>query len=495
MTTSNVSRSGSNVLVWLVLLLIALGASVAARAVFLNAPFENDAGVYAAMGKSLFEGKPLYQHVFEIKPPAVAVLFAGLWAWLGNDWPAWVAVQCVVGVLTPLLIADVVRRHVDRAKFLPTFIIGLLALNCARITLTGFQLETLITFMTALTAWTAAINLNRRSLWLALVVGLLGGVAGSIKPTALSVLGAYGLTVLLCDGGSVGRRVSLCWAAFVGFFVVLAANFAVVNGLSLWPVIGDVFREIGLYGSGTPWSQIMSPKTLVILGLIGWPALVVLVWPGDRVRLRVSSLLVFALLWALAETAGVILQKRGYAYHFLVIVPPAVLLAGVWGVKRSLAATLVAGLPLLGASMHYARHIYRQADFNHEVVEYLKGNTSPGDAIFSEPLGEMMVRTDREPGARLLMLINLINYDSAARVWGDRVLADLAERKPKYIVLQNPTMLEERITNWEKQPVLGESPQRMQAHRDAWRRLVEFTRANYELETHVAGRDIYRLRR
>ncbi len=481
---------------WLVLLLIAVGVAMFSRIGYLGSPFVNDAGVYAALGKTLYEGGALYTDAWEIKPPAVAVLMAGIWAMVGNHWAVYAITQAVIGLLVPLMLADIARRQVNAARFVPTLIVGLVAFNCSRILLTGFQLETIIACLAVMAAWLAAENLSRRSILLAMLIGIVGALAGSLKPTALSILGAYGLAILLADKASFGRRVALCAAVFVGALLVLGVNVAIVARLNLWTELAAIWKEIGLYGSATPWAQFFSIKTAIILGLISWPLAVMAVWPGRRGE-KSLAILLLALFWLLAEAVGVMMQKRAYAYHFLAIVPPTILLACLIGSMRSIIAVLIAIAPLAGISLLTVRQSWNEllrGDGSEKIVAYLRDHTTPTDSIFADPLGEMMVRTNTRPGSRLLMGINLINHDDAPMYWQTTVINDFIARRPRYIVLGNPAMLESRIAGWESQPILIKNTARRAGHRAAWKAIVDFVRENYQLETSIDGRDIYRLK-
>jgi Dolichyl-phosphate-mannose-protein mannosyltransferase len=448
---SDTTTDHPNKRLWGLLLLVSLIYAVLSRAVFVVDPFENDAGVYAAMGKSLWEGKQLYVDVWEQKPPAVAVLFAGFWGLFHNNWPLWVAAQALISTTAALVLADIVRRVWGMHKAFATFCLALLGLNCSRFLTTGFQIEPVLALPASLAAWIAVFNLKRRNFLLA-VLGLLAGLAGSIKPTALSVVAAYGLTALFFDRSTPwSKRLVPCVGMTLGVLLMVGANLVLFTQLNLWPYIGDVWKEIGLYGKGTPWSQALAPKTFIILGLAVWSVLLFAVWPKVENRWGAGLVAAFAATWLLVEIVGVIVQKRAYFYHFTAALPPAVLLTGLIGARAAVLPTIFAMVPWIAISMHWNWNIYNRGDGDARVIAYLNANTQRDDAVFGDPLGELMVRSDTQAGARLVMLINAINHDDAAIRWRDDVLADLEERRPKYMVMPIPERMEDRIAGWERQ--------------------------------------------
>src|SRR5438105_15106117 len=78
---------------------------VISRLGFLSAPFQNDAGIYIMMGKTLVEGGRLYRDFFETKLPSVALLTAPLYAAFGSSWACYVVLQLALAVAAAFLLA------------------------------------------------------------------------------------------------------------------------------------------------------------------------------------------------------------------------------------------------------------------------------------------------------------------------------------------------------------------------------------------------------
>src|SRR5256885_12353869 len=78
---------------------------VISRLGFLSAPFQNDAGIYIMMGKTLVEGGRLYRDFFETKLPSVALLTAPLYAAFGASWACYVVLQLALAIAAAFLLA------------------------------------------------------------------------------------------------------------------------------------------------------------------------------------------------------------------------------------------------------------------------------------------------------------------------------------------------------------------------------------------------------
>lgn len=516
----------------LALVVAALGLAALARFGYLGHRFVNDPGLYMAMGKAVVEGRQLYVEIWDTKLPGITLLTAPLYAVLRDRWWAYVVLQFAMMILGVAALAGAAARvavaagantsSVRRAR-LATAAVGLVLLNIHWLLVTGFQLETPMLVCASLGAWATVRALaepatGRAVLW-AVLAGVGGGMAATLKPTALAVSGAAVVALLeLARRGELPRALRLALGLGAGLALMLAVNVAWYTYLKVWPLLGEVTREISLYGTGTPWSQILTFKTALILFFLTCPAAVALVAAlalprrGDAPRDHASpggaairsAALVLAVVWLAVEIAGTILQKRGYAYHFLPIAAPATLLAGLLVVaagRRLRALPLVlalgvapaAGYTLFTGVAMWRTLLSRERTYPVDLVNYVREHTKPGDTIFADPLGELVVMTDRRPGSRVGMLIYFVNHDAAPEKFSSLLLSDLEERKCDVICLPLPAVLEGRIAGWEKQQVLRDHPARREAYRAAWQRFIDYVHANYTLEDpDVDGRQIWR---
>jgi hypothetical protein len=131
------------------------------RLSFLGEPFKNDAGIYVYFGKVLWEGGRLYRDFWETKFPSVPLLMAPLYAAFGNHWWPYVLLQATMGVAGAWALAAALRRYVGEWTFAPALIFGLIGLNLSRLTITGFQLETVQAFLEILSACVVLRSLAR----------------------------------------------------------------------------------------------------------------------------------------------------------------------------------------------------------------------------------------------------------------------------------------------------------------------------------------------
>ena len=75
--------------------------------------------------------------------------------------------------------------------------------------------------------------------------------------------------------------------------------------------------------------------------------------------MRPHSMRCFAVCWLSIESAGIIAQRRMYAYHFVTLVPPAALLFGMMRRRKRPGRDLRALLP--AAVLAFGRRVGRAA--------------------------------------------------------------------------------------------------------------------------------------
>ena len=509
---------------------VALLFAIASRCVWIGRPFQNDAGLYVAIGRTVAHGGMLYRDLWDTKLPSVALLTAPLYLAFGGRWWCYVAFSLMLGVCSAIAVARSARRLGGRCAGLAAGLTALVMLNGPMFVGSGFQLETIQTCFALLGA-SLFIRLatpdlqrstdRRREAPIALACGVLGGLAAMAKPTGLAATGAAVVVILLgwktFGGGRAGRAIG---AITCGVLLVVSLNVLYAVHAELTPAVPGVLREISRYASGTPWAQTLAPKTFMFLSVILWPiavavAAVVAVRPFvkaspaiDDAKLPLSSsfavpIMAFAPAWLLFELVGVILQKRAYSYHFLPIVPPACLLFGlvmsrVAASLQRCAAIMVAIVPLVvlqtNSALEQLPYVWKKKDPLIDVAAYVRAHTQPDDSVFADPVGGLSVLADRDPGARLGMLIHFVNDDDAPHRFCGELLNDLATRRPAIIALPGKASLDERFKNWEHQPILARNPTRDRAYHEAWDRLLAFVHDRYQFEIDIEGTRIFRRR-
>jgi hypothetical protein len=483
---------------WALLLVGAVATAVVARLSFLPAPFRNDAGIYAYMGKVLATGGRLYQDFWDTKLPTVGVWTAPLYQLFGAHWAGWVIVQAALGVGAGFVLARAARRFVGPNAYLPTLLFMLVQFNQTRMTMTGFQLETVQGFFAACAAVCAMAALRERQRWAwPVLVGLLAAWGSMGKPTGLAVAGAFGVTALVAPGADLRTRLRWAVGVTLGAAVPVAAVALWLYRSAMAPDLPEVMRQIGLYSSGTPWRQIFAIKNELFVALILLPLGIRWVLDfrhpvSDRAN---RATLLFAFAWLVFEAVGVAVQRRTYAYHLLVLVPPAALLYGLMPLKARPVSVAASLLPTLALSMLIAGQgiVKPWFPFTPAICQYVVDHTQPGDSVWADQSAALFLLTDRAPGARLCHSFYFVNHDGAPAEFGDWVLSDWDLRKPKYILLNVkwPDVAEGTARGT---PGLSDNPQRRDAYLAAWKRIGQYVNDNYEVETEIEGTLFYRRR-
>jgi hypothetical protein len=195
----------------------------------------------------------------------------------------------------------------------------------------------------------------------------------------------------------------------------------------------------------------------------------------------------------LLEIAAVIVQRRLYGYHFLVLVPPSIVLFSIWPYDRRMGPIIAGVAPLALLSLVYSIPIYREFRWEQTMPasRYILSHTEPDDAVWADPAGRLLLETGRRPGSRLQMTFYLVNDDDAPRRFTDVLIGDFEQRRPKYIVLPMDWTRQTRRAA-DETPGLIWRPQRRAAYLEACRRIELYIQAHYDLETSLDGKSMYR---
>jgi hypothetical protein len=484
----------------------AMAVAAISRLCFLFDPFKNDAGIYIYFGKVLYDGGKLYHDFWDTKLPSIALLTAPLYAIFKNHWWPYVLLQLAMGIGAAWIFAVGIGRYVGRWAFAPALLFGLVGFNFERIVLTGFQLETVQLFFESIAAVAVLRSLRRPGLSQVFVAGLLVGLAVMPKPGGLAV-GAAAACAYLCDG----RRTS--WRTALLRILALAAGVAIpILLVVIWVAtqpwrseMPQLLKQIQLYGSGTPWRRLAEPRAWVFF-LVPFSPLPIRWALGRFSRGRAAladrpdhtpiptPLVVFSLAWCVAEVAMVVLQRRLYSYHYLVIMP-ALVLAFALARPTRLTPILIAIAPIAALSLIFSVPNYRM--FHNRgpmpISRYVQAHTTPTDAVWADPAARLLLETNRPPGSRLQMTFYLVNHDDAPRLFGDQLLQDFEQRKPKYIVLlqdwTNTMYSVPQTSGW-----MMWLPARTQAYLAACHRIDDYIHTHYHLETTLDGRSAWRRR-
>jgi hypothetical protein len=189
----------------------------------------------------------------------------------------------------------------------------------------------------------------------------------------------------------------------------------------------------------------------------------------------------FVLLWFCLEAIAVIMQRRMYWYHFLVLVPPASLLFGM--IPRRSSAIFVAAcvMPLaiysIGAASDTLDQLYKATPVL-EKSEYLLSHAAPTDRVWDENASRMLLETNLQSGARCVLTFLFANSDDSPLYFSRQILSDFAASQPKYIVLHTDL---NNWVYWESRNIwdIENCPQRRVNYLHAWRNIAAYVHQNY----------------
>lgn len=317
-------------------------------------PLGRDQGIFAAAGAMVRDGKTLYRDVFEVKQPYVHCTYALAFSVFGER--AWApALTDLLWRLAALVPFWLLGRRLFGAGggALAAALYGLLSTALYDRFWQFAQAETFAAPLTALGLWlhVSAPGASLR----ALLCGVAFGAAAGFKATALlplaAVLGHLLLRRRFLALVLVPAGVAAAWAPFAAHLVARGAvrDFLEVqwefNRFHAAAGSGALLQKLGLQA----W-LFLNPATPLSLTLS-------LVGAGLAVAGRRRELGVIVAWWALAY-ATVPLQGKFWHYHFLMVLPPHVVLvahflreAAGWMQRGPRGAGLVAiGLVSLSAA-------------------------------------------------------------------------------------------------------------------------------------------------
>ena len=477
-----------------VLLWTCIVVALLSRIAFISVPFWSDAGIYIYMGKVVATGGHLYQDFFETKFPGVGLMTAPLWKIFGSWWPGYVLTQTVLAFASAVLLGRTIARYVNEEAGRATLLFAIVYLNFGPGVFTGFQLETVQIFFATIAGCLAIRWLSTTEWWLPLLIGVSAGLAGIIKPTAMAVLGAYGLTILWAARRNAIKP--LIYAA-LGAAVPIVLVLAWTVHAKLLGEMPELLRQISLYGNQTTLLPEDLVKVAVVATLLGFP--MVMRWrcrrdaPKPAQSAAPGGILLFTALWLAFECTGILAQRRMYMYYFLVLAPPCAILFGLiprpartknlgWALGPILACIVLFSAPLLAK---LPNGFERAA-----LTEYLTAHTQPNDPIFADWMPRLLLESNLQPGSRYPHLWYFGNHDLAPLDYTRTLLNDFDQRRPVYVVL--PARLDAYIADELDQPFIRSRPLRAKNVVIAWDRINRYLDDHYAPETTVGMWRVYR---
>jgi hypothetical protein len=463
------------------------------RLCFLRRPFDCDAAIFIYMGKMVCQGQRLCYDLIDNKFPTVGLMTSVIYRAFGTYWTGIVLLQLAMSIATALVLGRIAQRVAGPRAKTPTLLFAIVFLNFSTAVFGGFQLETVQVLFTSLAAMAGIEMLLGDSLPDAFTAGLCAGCGMMFKPTAGGILLVLGLSLL------IRRRRVLAEMAMMGLGLAIPVGVALLylQQADLLQDMPGLARQISTYAHETVFDSVQLIKPLAALMLLAFPILVRgFVYRRHRTQLSIwprSSFTLFLLCWLAIETAGVVLQRRMYAYHFLPMIPPAALLFGSLPRLNRAASLASALVPMV------LLNFYQTATFlsgtppptpRMAVSDYLLTHASPGDAVWMDAWPRLVLETGLRPASRLPFSFLFTNYDNAGLDYSDLIIRDFESSKPKYVIL--PVPLDRRLqAQVGAIPELECRPIRRANYIAGWHRIEEYTLSHYTRAAMIGNDAIY----
>ncbi|HWB53977.1 MAG TPA: hypothetical protein VG722_07285, partial [Tepidisphaeraceae bacterium] len=316
----------------------------------------------------------------------------------------------------------------------------------------------------------------------AFAAGMAAGCAAMFKPTGLSVIGAFGL-VMFFQPNRIIRNLT---AVLAGLIVPLAATLAYLLAANLLTDMPGLYRQISGYAADSALGIADLIKIPVVLFLLGIP-IFMRGWLFRRRRIdntsdpAASSLRFFIIAWFVIEIIGVVMQRRMYGYHFLVLAAPASLIFGMIP-RRTIAVSMAAAVvPMALFSICCAAELLPQiysGQTTLPISDYLSAHTSPGDRVWDEDAARILLETNLRPGSRCILTFLFANSDNSPLIFSQEILSDFHHTQPRYIVLK--TDLDQWV-HFEANNIwdIDQRPVRRKNYVTAWRNIDGYVKQSY----------------
>jgi len=448
---------------------------VASALPILTYPLGRDQGEFATMGRGLLDGKAPYTDLWNPKPPAIFVVYSLINRLFGeNPW----AIRLIDLFQFPILAAAVYwlgwRLHRPLTGLIAVAVVGTLYFSESFWTLSQNDGVALVPMGLAAALTLKTLDAQHPSRW-AFLAGLSAGVVMWFKyPFALFV-GALVVAQIVNRRGAWERLIKDAVAFAAGGLLVLGAGAAILHAHGALAAMIDSARVTSGYTrlsypslfQEVTWRQAFTDRWSHWGLLLPW----VLIWPAINRHAVLPAAARIAWLWLTSAVLILIVQAKGYDYHWLPILPPAALIAAhsvsllieaapPLISRRVLGAGAIAGLicvewlAIWPGSLGYLtgqqdRMVYydgfRGGDFSaaesQQVADYLRVRAVYGDSLFVYGFRtEIYFLTGLRPATRFIFQFPLVGswYPAAWRQENADVL--WAALPPYVLVLQGDYM-------------------------------------------------------
>jgi hypothetical protein len=368
------------------------------------------------------------------------------------------------------------------------------------------QLETIQVFLIALAAAAGMACIVGGKARQGVVAGLFIGLAMWAKPTAGAIAPALALGLFIRTDWPVAKRLRSIATLALGALIPLIVCTLLVVHLGMADALPATMKQLRDYSANSTAAWVDAIKPLFVAMVLLFP-LLVLGWVFRRDRIDVEkreqscdavaarrALVAFVIAWFAMETIAVVAQRRMYAYHFLVMGPPAAMLLALAARRLRVVSLGFALGPAALMCVLWAGQIFSLPNDQkrlESIIAYLRTHSDDSDCVWLDDYPRLMVETDLKPGSRVPLVFLFGNSDPAPLYFGDMILTDLQSRRPERIVLyQDPS----RYVDFYRHHMveIAEFPQRGQNFDTAWHAIDRYTRVHYEIETTIDRMNVYR---
>jgi 4-amino-4-deoxy-L-arabinose transferase-like glycosyltransferase len=422
-------------------------------------PLERDEGEYGYIARRWMAGVPPYRSAFDQKPPGVFAVYAVILSVFGSSPAAihWGAQVYTLGTLGLIYFAG--RRLFGSTAGVAAALFA--AYMTADRCVLGNAANTELFMILPLTAGFLAVvrATDGASAGWATAGGVCGALALLFKQVALPNVAVYGLLLL----GAARQRFRLIVVYTLAMLAALTATVVLFAAAGVRDEFldGVLIHNLG-YANQVAWYDYPRAflKTFEVVALQWWPILVL----AMAACLRPVSVPMrwgprwLAGIWLLSSFSGVAVGGYFREHYYMQLIPPLAVLAGRGAAllagrlsparPQAVAGVIVAaaigygvlvmpGYWLTGTPADKCRLLYDIAPFPEAVPvgDYLARHAD-ADTIFvygNEP--EIYFYSGRRAASRYIFLYPLLTPAPGVDARQVSALAELAERRPRYIVV------------------------------------------------------------
>jgi len=340
-------------------------AAIALSLPVLTYPPGRDQGWFAVFGRGILDGYKPYLDFWDTKPPAIFYTYAAAFALFGKSAIAIRLLDVIAALPIAVLLFAIARRLGEWRGVLAA--LGFYAFYFSDTFWTLSPADGLALLPLAISAWCTlkACDAHARShhstSWF-LLSGIAAGCAIWFKYSlALVALAIVVVPLLACGRQRLVLliRHGATYSLGIAIVAVVGASFLALNGvlsaaIESARVAGDYATQdyaSGRWLQSTVWIAGVNERVsrwwpLLLLITLWWPLQLRLPLPL-REGLGVGEIAHKILwLWLLAAALNVLVQAKGFDYHWLPMLPPLLILA---------ADALVCGVQLLARTLHFTR--------------------------------------------------------------------------------------------------------------------------------------------